>query len=216
MSGPRRHGSRLSAAACLFVLLVLAVLLVRGGVASADSGKSAHGRHHHSAGLLGGVGKIVTKVGHQVDHVLTGVGGVLGNRPHTHPTTPASTPPTATPTPTPTPTPKPSSSAPTPRPTQTPTKQRTSTSTTSRPARSPARHGVGSIPRHVSPVATSSTLRPTASPTRTHDVARAVDPGPNDIPGLDITAALAAVMIATVLGVGLVVYRAGYRGGRTH
>src|SRR4051812_44607007 len=96
MSGPRRHGSRRSAAACLFVLLVLAFALVRGGAASAKG--SGHGAHHKHAkhpaagGLLGGVGKVVTKVGHTVDGLLTGVGSALGIGPPAHLTPTRSTP----------------------------------------------------------------------------------------------------------------------------
>ena len=217
MSGPRRHGSRRSAAACAFVLLVLAFALVRGGVASAHgNAPHKHPRHHAAAGLLGRVGGVVTGLGHTVDGVLTHVGAALGNRPHSHPTTPP---------PTPTPTPTPVGSPPAPHPTpQPPATHAPVPGTGHHSAPAPAGHqpatevdGVrGSTSRHApsaSPVAaTSAGHRPPAD--RPAHIATALDSPSAEIPGLGLTASLAALMFAMVLGVGLLVYRAGDRGER--
>jgi hypothetical protein len=224
MSGPRRHGSRRSAAACAFVLLVLAFALVRGSVASANGTATPHRHHKHTAagGLLAGVGKVVTKVGHTVDGVLSDVGSVLGHNPQARPTT--------TPRPTPTPTSRvpspPASSTPVPtKPATHPNPRPSSPAATSAPAPGTS-HSSGSVVHSVqqpsshaassgSRVATTSPVPAAPSPARTTHAVTALDSPSAGIPGLDITASLAALMIAMVLGVGLIVHRAGYRGQRT-
>ena len=69
--------------------------------------------------------------------------------------------------------------------------------------------------RSASPVAVASASPSALSPAQTTHVVTALDSPSSAIPGLDITASLAALMIALLLGVGLIVYRAGYRGERT-
>jgi len=206
-------------AACAFVLLVLAFALVRGGVASAH-GKAAHKhpRQHTATGLLSGLGGVVTGLGHTVDGVLSGVGAALGHQPQSHPAPHPTPHPTAHPTP-------PPSSHPAPKPTPTTQPAGGHTTPAAVPSSAPAAHGSavavaadpGNAARHAGPavrVAATSPAQKPAPVTSLPHIASALGSPRAESLGFSLTASLAALMFAMVLGVGLLVYRAGDRGER--